>query len=92
MADRVIPAGLAADAADGEAAGAEVAAPGSRRHAGRHRDDGRLQAPQRPPRNLDHRYGTCPNPMDTSAALPSLVVALIIHRVLCSLRVVQTCM
>ena len=91
MADRVIPAGLAADAADGEAASAEVAAAGSRRRAGRHRDDGRLQAPQRPPRNLDHRYGACPNPMDTFAALPSLV-ALIIHRVLCSLRVVQTCM
>lgn len=69
VADRVIPDGLAADAADGEAAGAEVAAAGSRGLRDQRLDDGRLQAPQRPPRNLDHRYV----PMATFAASPSLV-------------------
>ena len=56
VADRVIRDGLAGHAADREAASAEVAAVGSRRRAAHHRDTGRLQTPQRPPRDLDHRY------------------------------------
>jgi hypothetical protein len=68
VADRVIRAGLAAHGADREAAAAEVAAVVSRRRAAHHRDTGSLQAPQRPPWDLDHGYvrGHIPWPSLTS--------------------------